>query len=300
MKAKTKTNKKQITPVFGVMFSALKLMLVPHRANGYRPHIIRSYGIILLLASVIGLSLGYNFVGTGDVLGRQTEVTISSLLEQTNAERAKALEPALKLDDKLTQAAYLKAQDMFTDQYWAHVAPDGTAPWRWFGDVGYNYDAAGENLAKNFTTTSATMAAWMTSDGHRANILNADYREVGFAVVDGELNGKPTSLIVALYGQPANGTVAGMQSPVDTSGPSGPLNILAQLSISLKSMSPVLLVSLGLVVLAMLVALVSHGHKHKLPKAIRSTWRRHHGLYKGIGLAVFAVILLFVSAGGQI
>jgi len=299
---KTNKHKKQVKPVIGVVLGFLKLLLVPHHANNYRPHIIRNYGIAILLATVVGMQLGYGFFTTGDVLGRQSEVTISSLLTQTNAERAKALEPALKLNDRLNQAAYLKAQDMFADQYWAHDAPDGTAPWKWFGDVGYNYDSAGENLAKNFATTSSAMAAWMESAGHKANILNADYREVGFAVVDGDLNGRPASLIVALYGQPANtgGAVAGARTPVNGAELTGDINIFAQATIALKSMSPVLLVGLGLVILAMLVALVSHGHRHKLPKFIRNTWRRHHGLYKGAGLAVCALILIFISAGGQI
>jgi len=294
--------RKKITPksFLAVTASVVKLLFIPHHGNNYRPHIIRNYGIVILLTAIVGMQLGYGYLTTGDVLGRQTDITINSLLNQTNAERAKSLEPALKLNDKLNQAAYLKVQDMFADQYWAHNSPDGTAPWKWFGDVSYNYNSAGENLAKNFTTTSAAMAAWMASDGHRANILNADYREVGFAMMDGELNGQPTSLVVALYGEPANGAVAGARTPVNGAELASPLGIFAQMGIAIRSMSPALLVGLGLVIIAMFVAFVSHGHRRKLPKFIRNTWRRHHGLYKGAGFVVLALVIIFISGGGQI
>ncbi|MEI6228635.1 MAG: CAP domain-containing protein [Candidatus Saccharibacteria bacterium] len=294
--------KKNILPksFFVVFFRVLKLLFVPHHANNYKPHIIRTYGIAILMALVVGSQLGYSVVKTGSVLGTHVNIDAKSLLDQTNAERQKAAEPALKLNDELSRAAELKAKDMFANQYWAHNSPSGAQPWKWFGDVGYNYNSAGENLAKNFVTTSATMTAWMNSPSHRANILNADYREVGFAVEDGRLNGKSTTLVVAMYGSPASGVVAGAKTPVNGAELSKPLSILAQINISIKSMSPAMLVGLVMVVLAMLIALISHGHRHKLPKFIRSTWRRHHELYKGIGLAAVAVILLFVSAGGQI
>jgi len=294
--------KKKITPksFLDVTLNVAKLLLVPHHANNYKPHIIRNYGIILLLAAIIGAQFGYNAIKTGDVLGRQADITANSLLEQTNKVRAQNGEQPLVLNDKLGQAAYLKVTDMFSDQYWAHDAPDGTAPWKWFGDVGYNYDSAGENLAKNFSTTSATMEAWMNSSSHRDNILNPNYSEVGFAIMDGTLSGKPASLVVALYGTPAPVAVAGARTPVNSAVASGDVGILAQMGVAIRSMSPVLLVGLGVVILAMFVALISHGHRNKLPKSIRKSWRRHSGLYKGAGLAVVALVLIFISSGGQI
>ncbi|MFS8119533.1 MAG: CAP domain-containing protein, partial [Microcoleus sp.] len=51
-----------------------------------------------------------------------------------------------------------------------HVSPTGVQPWVWINDTGYNYDTAGENLAKNYPSTQATVDAWMASPVHRANI----------------------------------------------------------------------------------------------------------------------------------
>lgn len=282
-----------------VTMNVAKLLFIPHHANNYKPHIIRSYGIILVLATVIGLNVGYNAIKTGDVLGQKTEITVSSLFDQTNIQRQNASLQPLVLNDKLDQAAYLKAQDMFADQYWAHNAPDGTQPWKWFGDVGYNYDQAGENLAKNFTTTAAAMTAWMNSPEHKANILEANYSEVGFAVVSGQLDGKPTSIVVALYGAPASSAVMGMNrfSGADLIGK---VSILDKMGIAIRSITPFMLFCIGIIVLAMLVAFISHTHRHKLPKKLARSWRKNHGLYKGIGLATFAAALIIISSVGQI
>lgn len=282
-----------------VTANVAKLLFIPHHANNYKPHIIRNYGIILVLATVVGLNFGYNAVKTGDVLGQKTEITISSLLDQTNVQRQKSGLQPLALNDKLDQAAYLKAQDMFTKQYWAHIAPDGTQPWKWLGDVNYNYDEAGENLAKNFTTTNAVVTAWMDSPEHKANILEANYSEAGFAVVSGQLDGKPTSIVVALYGAPASSAVLGMNrfSGADSIGQVG---ILDKFGIALRSVTSFMLFCIAIIVLVMLVSFASHVKRYKLPKKLAKSWRRNHGLYKGIGLAVFATMLILISSVGQI
>lgn len=282
-----------------VTANVAKLLFIPHHANNYKPHIIRSYSIILVLATVIGLNFGYNAIGTGDVLGQKTEVTISSLLDQTNVQRQKAGLQPLALNDKLDQAAYSKVQDMFAKQYWAHDAPDGTQPWKWLGDVGYNYDEAGENLAKNFTTSSAAVTAWMNSPEHKANILDINYSEVGFAVASGSLDGKPASIVVALYGAPASSAVLGMNrfSGADSVGQA---SILDKFGIAIHSITPFMLFCIGIIILVMLVSLASHTKRHKLPKKLAKSWRRNHGLYKGIGLAVFTAVLILISSVGQI
>jgi hypothetical protein len=277
----------------------VKMAVVPHAKNDYRPHLIRRYGLMAIFFVVIGIQLGYNGASTGNVLGRQSDITINSLLYQTNLERSQADKPALKLNAKLNQAAYLKVQDMFDKQYWAHNAPDGTQPWKWFGDVGYNYSEAGENLAKNFTTTNSVMTAWMDSPEHKENVLKTEYQDVGFAIMDGELDGKPTSLIVALYGQPAEGLVAGVQTAFTGADPSQ-ANILTQFAIAAQSLTPAVMGSLALILGAIIVAAYAHAYRRKLPKKLRKTWYLHHGLYKVVGLLSFGVILVLMYGGGQI
>ena len=68
---------------------------------------------------------------------------------------------------------------MFSKNYWAHFAPDGsTSPWDFIHQSGYNYIFAGENLAKGFTDANSVVAAWMNSPSHRENILSNKYKDV--------------------------------------------------------------------------------------------------------------------------
>ena len=295
------TKKKHHTKnVVSATLQIAKLLFIPHHANNYRPHIVRHYGIAIVLVSVIALQLGYGLITTGDVLGQQTNITANSLLIQTNKTRTASNEAPLRLNTKLNQAAYLKAQDMLTDQYWDHNAPDGTEPWYWFGQVGYNYSEAGENLAKNFTTTDAVMTAWLNSPEHKANILNGNYMEAGFAIVSGDLEGKPASIVVALYGMPANNVLSESDGVFNQANVKGDSDISTRLGVAINSVTPPLIVGLILIVVTIFVALASHSRRNKLPKIIQKSWRKHHGLYKSLGLTLFALILLFISSGGQI
>jgi len=278
----------------------VRMAIVPHKKNDYRPHLIRRYGLVAIVFVVAGLQFGYNAATTGSVLGRESTVTIGSLLDETNKARSNDGEPALGLNKQLSQAAYLKAQDMFAKQYWAHNAPDGTQPWKWFGDVKYNYAEAGENLAKNFSTSGTVVSAWLASPAHRANVLKSDYKDVGFAVVDGVLNNKQTSLVVAMYGQPAESAVAGAETKFSQPPVAMAISPIAQFGLALQSIGPAALGGLVLIALAAGVALAAHAYRRKLPKTLRQSWYRHHGLYKAAGMMSLGVMVIFLSGGGQI
>jgi len=100
----------------------------------------------------------------------------------------------------LANAARQKGLDMLDKNYWAHVSPDGTEPWDFFLREGYVYKYAGENLARDFTNPESAVAAWMASPSHRDNLLSSKYEEIGIAVVEGDLSGQDTTLIVQLFG----------------------------------------------------------------------------------------------------
>ena len=300
MKAKIKKNKKLIKSVAIRVHHHVKMAIIPHKKNGYRPHLIRGYGLIAIVFVVIGLQLGYNGATTGNVLGHESDITINSLFEQTNQERIRVGEASLKLNDKLNQAAYLKATDMFAKQYWAHDAPDGTTPWKWFGDVEYNYNEAGENLAKDFTSTEAVMTAWMNSPEHKANIIKNDYQDVGFAIVSGELDGRPTSLVVAMYGLSAKGTISSVQKPLTNAASSGGLSVLTKFAVAFQSVSPAAAGGLLILAFAIMVAILAHTYRRKLPKSLRQSWHRHHGLYKAVGMASLGLMIIVLSSNGQI
>ena len=254
-----------------------------------------------MLLLIIAVQAGYNFTTTGTVLGEKTTVTNDELLVDTNNERAKHQLAPLKVDEKLSQAALLKGQDMLKKQYWAHTAPDGTTPWQWFSSVGYDYSYAGENLAKNFRTADAVTTAWMASSEHAANLLNSRYSQVGFAVVSGTLNDKPATLVVALYGAPAEvlGTTTGLQeasiAPVDQ-----PVGFVTRFGMAVQSMTPVALGSIVILLIAAFVAVLAHVYRDKLPKKLRQSWYRHHGLVKVGGMLSACLVIVFLYSGGQI
>lgn len=296
-KRKTTTNK--LTTVHKRVRRRVKLAIVPHADNQYRPHLIRTSGLTIMLVLIVALQFGYNLSKTGSVLGVEANVTSNQLLSDTNTERANNGVQHLQYNEQLSSAAYLKAQDMFARQYWAHNAPDGTTPWQWFAKVDYNYAYAGENLAKNFTTSSATIAAWMASPEHRKNMLDTHYSDIGLAVVDGTLHGKQTKLIVALFASPAKavGTLGVTGQNVT---PVGAMSPITQFGAALQSITPAALGSVVILLFAAVVALVAHAYRKQLPAPIRRSWRYHHGLYKAAGLSVLAVIIIALYSGGQI
>jgi len=207
------------------------------------------------------------------------------------------------VNEELNQAAFLKARDMFANNYWAHTSPSGVSPWKWLGDAGYNYDVAGENLAKNYPTADATVSAWMNSETHKANILNNKYQDIGFAVVDGMLDGRDTTLVVAYYGTPASAAVEGSNAERVVFAPpvsGGVGNPLTYFGTALQSLSPATLGVLGMLTIVGLLAVAAHHYRGKLPKAWRQSWKQHHGMYT-LGLVVgLALVIVFATGGGQI
>jgi hypothetical protein len=300
VKAKTKTSKKKTKSVAGRLKHGIKLAVVPHKKNVFRPHLIRYYGIIAIVFVVVGLQFGYNGAKTGDVLGVESNITITSLFDQTNVYRQEQGVGKLNLNDKLDQAAYLKAQDMFAKQYWAHNSPDGVQPWSWFAKVGYNYDEAGENLAKNFSTTNGVMTAWIDSPTHKANIIKSSYKDVGFAVVSGILDKKPATLVVALYGSPASTAAASAANSFSESSQTSQPNVLTQFAVATQSITPAVMWGLLILLFAVAVSVVAHSNRKKLSSKLRRSWYRHHGIYKAVSLLTFGLVIVFMYGGGQI
>ena len=305
MKAKQKRTKKTQS----ILRTHLKKALVPHKGNHYRPHLVRLHGITAVLVFAVVMQLAYGLVSSGrlEVLGRVSDISASDLVADTNAQREKMSLPGLKVNDALTSAAFLKAKDMFANNYWAHTSPEGVSPWKWVGDAGYNYDVAGENLAKNYPTAQATVDAWMQSATHRANILNNKYQDIGLAVVNGMLDGRDTTLIVAYYGSPVTaaaveGANDAKQQPVVYAAPvnQGLGNPLTYFGTALQSMSPATLGSLALLAVVGVVAVGAHHYRKKLPAAWRRTWKLHHGMYTFAGTVALGLVIVFATGGGSI
>ena len=299
MKRNTKTNPLQ--PIKHRVHRHVKHALVPHKANHFRPLLVRRYGLIAVFALVIGLHALYTYTTSGQVLGTAAEVNASELLEATNKERQKYAAAPLVRSQQLDYAAEQKAQDMLARDYWAHTAPDGTEPWHWFMQNGYEYSVAGENLAKNFASAEGVVRAWMDSPSHRENVLDVAYQEVGFATAQGELNGEMTSVVVALYGAPKSAAVHG--ASVD-SPKVAPLNVgvspMTRFGVALQSLNPISLATSALLLFVGMIAMLAHVYRQSLPKPLRTSWYRHHGLIKTGIIASFMVMTVFLYGGGQI
>lgn len=78
---------------------------------------------------------------------------------------------------------------MAKNNYFDHNSQDGRSPFDRMSDAGYKFSAAAENIAMGQQTPAAVMDAWMNSPGHKANILNCDYTEMGLGYAVG--NGSP-------------------------------------------------------------------------------------------------------------
>lgn len=123
--------------------------------------------------------------GTGDSDAQKTEETqaemtqAEAVLKLVNAERAKAGVQPLTLSDKLTNIAYTKAKDMADKGYFSHQSPTYGSPFDMLKQFGVSFSYAGENIAAGQKTAEEVMNSWMNSSGHKANILNKNYTQIG-------------------------------------------------------------------------------------------------------------------------
>lgn len=130
-------------------------------------------------------------------------LTVEGVIEETNRHRAENGLPPLAENILLTGAASAKVDDMFLREYFAHESPSGAGPGDIAENAGYEFLAVGENLALgNFADDTELVQAWMDSPGHRANILNNRYTEIGVSAKKGTFEGRTTWLAVQEFGLP--------------------------------------------------------------------------------------------------
>jgi len=89
----------------------------------------------------------------------------------------------LKANWELSRVARIKSQDMKDKGYFSHNSPTYGTPFQMMKSFGISYRSAGENIAKGQRSPEAVVNAWMNSSGHRANILNSSYTEIGVGYV---------------------------------------------------------------------------------------------------------------------
>ena len=145
-------------------------------------------------------------VGTSEIIGANPQITNPNLIypgqvltipeldssvtayeaeviRLVNAERAKQGLKALTANWELSRVARYKSQDMADNRYFAHNSPIYGTPFQMIRNFGISFRTAGENIADGQRPPQAVVNAWMNSSGHRANILNASYTQIGVGYV---------------------------------------------------------------------------------------------------------------------
>jgi uncharacterized protein YkwD len=144
-----------------------------------------TFGIVaIIVTAVVGLSAtGTIQAAKAPPLAQQSasEPALSSWEQQVlnlhNQARSKKGIPALSTTDSLAQAADVRCAEI--KKKFSHTRPSGKAWYTVFKDFGISYRVAGENIAWGQISPTAVHNAWMSSSGHRANILNSSFRQAG-------------------------------------------------------------------------------------------------------------------------
>lgn len=268
-------------------FSALFL---PRPRNNHKAHLLSTKFLVLVITILLIMPIfsSDKKVFINSVLA---EISNQELLDLTNKQRVENGLSELKINSQLNQAAVKKAEHMIENDYWAHNSPDGTTPWVFIKDAGYDYVYAGENLARGFNNAEDAVSAWMASPDHRANILSPNYEDVGYSVLAGDLNGESTILIVQEFGSKNNQPIALIDQPKNNQI----LGFNISPSINIRTNTSFIIVSS--IILSFMMLLIFDLLFVRKNKIVR--FSGHH-LDHGIFLVVIFVVIGIFSMGAVI
>ncbi|MDQ3018710.1 MAG: CAP domain-containing protein [bacterium] len=202
-------------PTFRKFFISAQDHFIPHSRNNYHPHILshRMLGLLSLLLMTVKI-VSVSLIAVSPVMSVDASaITSETVVSLANTSRAENNLPVLRTNGLLAQAAQNKANDMLARQYFSHNTPDGATPWTFIKATGYSYITAGENLAIDFTEAESVQSAWMNSPGHRANILNKSFEEIGIGISKGKFDGHDTVIVVQMFGTPIAQKVTTQSQP---------------------------------------------------------------------------------------
>lgn len=119
-------------------------------------------------------------IPTQDATVQRYEQEVIRLVNEIRAENGLS---ALTYNWELSRVARYKSQDMKDNRYFSHTSPVYGSPFEMMRSFGIAYRSAGENIARGYATPQAVVNGWMNSSGHRANILNASFTQIGVGYV---------------------------------------------------------------------------------------------------------------------
>jgi len=132
----------------------------------------------------------------------------SDLLALTNSARSEAGVPDLKFAFQLGQSAQAYAEDLATQDFFAHKGLDGSTYTSRIAATGYRSTSVGENLIAGYTTAAQAIQGWLNSPTHRANLLHESFTEVGFGMFDATGDSTYGRYWVQHLGKPAGDAVS--------------------------------------------------------------------------------------------
>lgn len=187
-----------------VFLRHIKDHFVPHARNNYHPHVFGHTTLALFSGLLVAVKIFVLvLVSVGPALPAfSSAITNANIISLTNSSRLEYNLPILAESSILNAAAQAKADHMLSGGYFSHTSPDGKTPWSFIQSAGYNYIMAGENLAVNFSQAENVEEAWMNSPGHKANILNKNFEEIGVGIAQGEYQGHTAIFVVQMFGTP--------------------------------------------------------------------------------------------------
>jgi uncharacterized protein YkwD len=161
---------------------------------------------ILLILLILGVGACSQSSPGADTSAPTAPSTVNSevalaIADLTNVERNRAGLAALSVDARLNTAARLQVDQLASMQTLDHEVPNGPypSPPDRLAAAGYQWQAYGENLASGYRTAAEAMNGWMNSPGHRANIVNGNFTEIGTAYAT-DPTGRP--YYVQVFGRP--------------------------------------------------------------------------------------------------
>lgn len=181
------------------MRKTIKKYFIPHHENNYHPHILHTkraifYSLVFMLAKMVMVAfvvfLPTEVFVLPDVLAEEQK----QIITLTNEARTEIGISTLAVATKLNTSAQNKADDMSTKEYFAHTENNQTVA-TWLKAAGYQYETAGENLAVGYSTAQDIVDAWKKSPGHYANLIDADFKDLGVGLAGGVYNGQATVYI---------------------------------------------------------------------------------------------------------
>ena len=139
--------------------------------------------------------------GLGTAGGGGGTIITNSMADLTNIERSRAGLSRLRMEDRLMRAAQMQAEQMASLGRMDHVLSDGPypAPKDRLAAAGYRWRAYAENIAYGQRGPEDVTESWMGSAGHRANMLNGAYTEIGTGYA---IDGRGRSYYVQVFGKP--------------------------------------------------------------------------------------------------